>query len=46
MTLNIHPGLLVDDDQLGVYVQDNLVVTPEGGRPLADYKYEWHVLST
>jgi hypothetical protein len=29
-----------------VYVQDNLVVTPEGGRPLDDYQHEWHVLST
>lgn len=45
MILNIHPGLLVDEDRWGVYVQDNLVVTPEGGRPLGDYKYEWHVLS-
>jgi Xaa-Pro aminopeptidase len=46
MILNIHPGLLVDEDHWGVYVQDNLVVTPEGGRPLDDYQHEWHVLST
>ena len=46
MILNLHPGLLVDEDQWGVSVQDNLVVTPDGGRPLAEYKYEWHVLST
>lgn len=45
MILNIHPGLLVDEDRWGVYVQDNLLVTPQGGRPLGDYKYEWHVLS-
>lgn len=44
MVLNIHPGLLVDDDQWGVYVQDNMLVTPEGGRPLGEYVYEWHVL--
>jgi hypothetical protein len=45
MILNIHPGLLVDEDRWGVYVQDNLMVTPQGGRPLGDDKYEWHVLS-
>jgi Xaa-Pro aminopeptidase len=45
MILNIHPGLVVGEDGWGVYVQDNIVVTPEGGRPLADYEYEWHVLS-
>ncbi len=44
MVINIHPGLLVDDDRWGIYVQDNLVVTPEGAHPLAEYKYEWHVL--
>jgi Xaa-Pro aminopeptidase len=44
MIINIHPGLLVDDDHWGVYIQDNLIVTPAGGRSLADYKYEWHVL--
>jgi Xaa-Pro aminopeptidase len=44
MIINIHPGLLVDDDRWGIYVQDNLLVTPEGGRALADYKYEWYVL--
>jgi Xaa-Pro aminopeptidase len=44
MILNIHPGLLVDEDRWGVYVQDNLVVTPTGGQPLDDYEYQWHVL--
>jgi Xaa-Pro aminopeptidase len=44
MIINIHPGLLVDDDHWGLYVQDIWVVTPEGGSPLAEYKYEWHVL--
>jgi Xaa-Pro dipeptidase len=44
MILNIHPGLVVGEDGWGVYVQDNLVVTPEGGRPLAEYEYAWHVL--
>jgi len=44
MIINIHPGLLVDDDRWGVYMQDNLLVTPTGGRSLASYTYEWHVL--
>ncbi len=44
MVMNVHPGLLVDDDQWGVYVQDNFLVTPEGGRPMGDYHYEWHVV--
>ncbi len=44
MLFNIHPGLLVDDDQFGLFVQDNLVVTPAGGRPLDSYRHEWCVL--
>ena len=45
MIPNIRPGLLVDEDRWGVYVQDNLMVTPEGGCPLGEYTYELHVLS-
>lgn len=45
MIINIHPGLLVDADNWGVYMQDNLLVTPTGGRSLASYTYEWHVLA-
>lgn len=44
MVMNIHPGLLVDDDKWGVYIQDNFLVTPEGGRPVGEYHYEWHVV--
>ena len=43
MVMNIHPGLLVDEDQWGVYVQDNFLVTAEGGVRMGDYRYEWHV---
>jgi len=41
---NVHPGLLVDEDRMGMFVQDNLVVTPSGGIPLAEYHHQWHVL--
>jgi hypothetical protein len=44
MVMNVHPGLLVDEDQWGVYVQDNFLVTPEGGVRMGDYQYEWHVV--
>ena len=44
MIFNVHPGLVVDDDQMGIFVQDNLVVTPQGGRPLDVYEHRWHVL--
>jgi Xaa-Pro aminopeptidase len=44
MVFNVHPGLMVDEDGLGMFLQDNLVVTPEGGKPLVDYLYTWRVL--
>ncbi len=44
MVFNVHPGLTVDDDGMGMFLQDNLVVTPDGGQPLVDYTYTWHVL--
>ena len=44
MIFNVHPGLVVDDDQMGIFVQDNLVVTAQGGRPLDVYEHRWHVL--
>ena len=46
MVFNVHPGLVVDDDGMGMFLQDNLIVTPEGGKPLVDYQYIWHVLPT
>lgn len=46
MVLNIHPGLLIGAEQWGIHVQDNFVVTPQGGKALLDgYKPAWHVLS-
>jgi hypothetical protein len=27
-----------------MFIQDNLVVTPDGGRPLDIYEQRWHVL--
>ena len=44
MLFNVHPGLVVDEDQMGMFVQDNLVVTPDGGIPLDVYEQKWHVL--
>ena len=44
MVFNVHPGLMVDEDRLGMFLQDNLIVTPEGGKPLIEYPYVWHVL--
>lgn len=45
MILMVNASALVDEFRWSVFVPDNLVVTSKGGRPLADYKYEWHVLS-
>jgi Xaa-Pro aminopeptidase len=44
MVFNVHPGIMVDDDELGMFVQDNLIVTPAGGKPVGQYEYQWHVL--
>jgi Xaa-Pro aminopeptidase len=44
MIFNLHPGLFVDDDRMGMILQDNLVVTPEGGVPLGVFEQKWHVL--
>ncbi len=44
MALNMHPGLLVGDDHWGVYIQDNFIVTPDGGRRLSGWQHEWQVL--
>jgi Xaa-Pro aminopeptidase len=44
MVFNVHPGLVVDDDQMGMFLQDNLVVTPQGGRTLDVYPQQWCVL--
>jgi len=44
MLFNVHPGLVVDEDQMGMFIQDNLVVTPAGGVPLDRYEQKWQVL--
>ena len=44
MALNMHPGLLVGEDKWGVYIQDNFIVTPNGGRRLSGWEHRWHVV--
>ena len=46
MVINIHPGPAVDTDKFSVYIQENIVVTPAGGRVLGDYQHKWHVLES
>jgi Xaa-Pro aminopeptidase len=41
--INIHPGLLTEDG-IGIADTYNYIVTPDGGRPLADHKPKWWVL--
>jgi Xaa-Pro aminopeptidase len=41
MVFNVHPGLVVDDDGLGMFVQDNLLVTASGGKPLGEFEHRW-----
>ena len=45
MVFNVHPGHVVDDDGLGIFVQDNLLVTPSGGRPLGEFSHRWRVIA-
>lgn len=46
MIINVHPGVLVDEDGLGYFMQDNFLVTLEGGKALGEYRHEWHVVDT
>jgi Xaa-Pro aminopeptidase len=46
MVINIHPGPVIDDDKWGVYIQENVVVTPQGGKVLGEYTHKWCVLSS
>jgi Xaa-Pro aminopeptidase len=41
----LHPGLLVGPEGWGVYIQENFVVTPAGGRPLSGLQHEWNVVA-
>jgi Xaa-Pro aminopeptidase len=45
MVFNVHPGLVVDDDGFGIFVQDNLLVTPTGGKPLDEFAHRWRILA-
>jgi Xaa-Pro aminopeptidase len=45
MVINLHPGPAIDQDKFSVYIQENIVVTPMGGKVLGNYQHEWHVLS-
>ena len=45
MVFNVHPGLVVDDDGFGIFVQDNLVVKPSGALALGEFAHRWRVLS-
>jgi Xaa-Pro dipeptidase len=44
MALNMHPGLLVGEDHWGLYLQDNFIVTPQGGRRLSGWDHAWNVV--
>jgi Xaa-Pro aminopeptidase len=44
MVFNVHPGIMVGDDELGMFLQDNLIVTQAGGKPVGQYEYQWRVL--
>jgi Xaa-Pro aminopeptidase len=42
--INVHPGLLVGDMQRGMYIQDNFIVTPAGGRRLSGLDHRWNLV--
>ena len=43
MVLCLHPGLLIGDEEWGVYIQDSFLVTEEGGKQLSDLTHEWYL---
>jgi Xaa-Pro aminopeptidase len=43
MMINIHPGLLTDDD-LGISATNNYLVTPSGGVALGGFRHRWQVV--
>jgi len=43
MMINIHPGLLTEDD-LGISATNNYLVTDSGGVALGGFKHQWHVV--
>lgn len=44
MAISLHPGLVYGDRKLGFYIQDNHIVSEQGGRPLAGWPDTWTVL--
>lgn len=44
MVLNVHPGILVGDDALGMFLQDNFIVTPTGGEQIIPFEHKWDVI--
>lgn len=44
MVLCLHPGLLVGSEGWGVYIQENFVITPNGGRALSPLEHQWNVV--
>lgn len=44
MAINVHPGLAYGERFLGLYVQDNYVVSDGGAESLSGWDHRWHVL--
>lgn len=43
MMINIHPGLLTEDD-LGISATNNFLVTRSGGVALGGFQHQWHLV--
>ena len=41
--INVHPGILTADG-FGISINNNFLVTLQGGRALGGFKHEWYVL--
>jgi len=44
MVLCLHPGLLIGEEQWGIYIQDSFIVTDKGGEQLSSLSHEWYIL--
>ncbi len=44
MVISMHPGLVVGKERMGVYVQDNYVVRPDGAIPQSPWLHQWHII--
>jgi Xaa-Pro aminopeptidase len=45
MVLNIHPGLVMEEDHWGASITENVVVTPQSGKVLGICNHQWQVLA-